>query len=259
MQPGVPMQGFAPPGAVVRRSATRPAAANATKNAQPTKPTASAPVVPQIRPRPRSRNSLGTMPPPTTIPSQSQPSTQTMPPPPPPPVAGPSQPRGLGTIRIPARRAATMPAPVIDLTANDSESDDQESARKRPRIDDAQSVSTVPPMSLLDMQTLEDELKRSVVGSPAAPEPGPSGDSVSAATPAKEEPIDGDDGDDDDDDEMSDRLDENGLLKPEFCIQAAYEEHDGKLLCKMCRYVLTNHDGYEPGVELTISVDYAAR
>lgn len=150
-----------------------------------------------------------------------------------------------------------MPAPVIDLTANDSESDDQESARKRPRIDDAQSEATVPPMSLLDMQTLEDELKRSVVCSPAAPEPGPSGDSVSAAIPANEEPIDVDDGDEDD--EMSDRLDENGLLKPEFCIQEAYEEHDGKLLCKMCRYVLMDHDRFETGVELTISVDSAAR
>ena len=36
---------------------------------------------------------------------------------------------------------------------------------------------------------------------------------------------------------MTDIWDENGLVKVELCLEAAFEEVDGKMKCKMCECV----------------------
>ena len=41
----------------------------------------------------------------------------------------------------------------------------------------------------------------------------------------------------DEDVDMTDIWDENGLVKVELCLEAAFEEVDGKMKCKMCECV----------------------
>ncbi|KAI0092195.1 hypothetical protein BDY19DRAFT_586427 [Irpex rosettiformis] len=47
----------------------------------------------------------------------------------------------------------------------------------------------------------------------------------------------------DEDTEMTDIWDENGLVKIEICIDAAFDEVEGKIICKMCEFRSQNFDG----------------
>ncbi|GJE84349.1 hypothetical protein PsYK624_004250 [Phanerochaete sordida] len=132
---------------------------------------------------------------------------------------------------------------VADLTAADGAALDEEPTRKRRRVTltlREPSSAPAPPAPAperepkheppLDLTPLNDELRQLAqsIASPqpvaAALPPAPAPASLSAA--AQDEQTDEDDDD----------RDADGLVRVDMCVKIAFEEKEGRMWCKMCRF-----------------------
>ncbi|KAI0700573.1 hypothetical protein BC835DRAFT_394569 [Cytidiella melzeri] len=150
---------------------------------------------------------------------------------------------------------------VIDLTDESQPvgatipSTDDLRALKRRRVEDEGSKPNSSNSSMdmrsmnMEITTLNREITapvatRPVVGSAILPPLGmhsnhpspviPSAPAVVVTAEPEETNVESEDEDEEEDEEMTDIWDEHGLLKLELCLEAAYKEVDGKMICKMC-------------------------